>query len=247
MSQVDVSIILPVKDPGPELQECIDAILTQSCRIELILILSGNDERTDSHIAPNKKHIDQLLHDEGKGVYAAMNQGISAANGDWLYFIGADDKLHKDALSHLLAIASEKDLILYGDVKYVERKHRAIPQIHRSSFSNSLYWKNTLHHQGTLYKKELFMTEQFDPERRILADYELNLKFKRAKVQAKGSDILVCTCAAGGLSKVFNIPLYKEELAIKKKVLPRYLYWANVPWVWGKYFIKHYFSSRSSM
>lgn len=243
MRPADISIILPVKDAEDVLPSCIESILTQNCNWELIVVYANSSDGTEGIIAQNKDLIQHLIHDEGKGVYAAMNQGIQKASGDWLFFLGADDRLEKNALVQLFELREEDSRIIFGDVKYVSRKHRAIPEIHRSSFSSALYWRNTLHHQGSLYARSLFTERCFDPGRKILADYELNLQFYLNGTKAKATDILVCTCLAGGLSKIFNKSLYREELAIKKELLPLHLYLLNIPWVWSKYLVKHYFAS----
>ena len=76
-----------------------------------------------------------------------------------------------------------------------------IPEIHEADFSSKLKYRNSIHHQGTLYRRDLFDDFRYNTEFKILADYELNLASWLSGVQAFGIDRIVANADASGLSK----------------------------------------------
>ena len=114
MNQELVSVIVPVYNTAEYVEECIQSILSQSYKnIELILV---NDGSTDSsgeickryeHL-PNMRYIEQ----ENLGATAARKQGVDAAKGEWIMFVDSDDFLHKDAVSFLLSLSDNVDIVV---------------------------------------------------------------------------------------------------------------------------------------
>ena len=234
-----VSVILPVKNGGETLRETVESILGQSAALELIVVLSPSNDSSSEILGSFGERITLLPEHESKGVYAAMNTGIQASRGEWIYFIGADDKLKTSgSLQQLIDQYSGSELLLYGDVNYTDISHGGIPEVHQSSFDHGLYWKNTLHHQSCLYHRACFDKRQFDEHYKILGDYEFNLYLLNQKAGAKHVGRVVADCRAGGLSKNFNAALYLEELKLKRTQLPLPIYLLNIPWVMLKYLYK---------
>lgn len=139
-----------------------------------------------------------------------------------------------------MQLRNTKAQILFGNVSYANRSHPSVPEVHKAAFDWQLYWKNSLHHQGTVYHQSLFQGQRFNTKYRVLADYDLNLFFYQQKIKAAKYEGIICECGAAGLSKDFKWLLYKEELRIKWDRLP--LLWAilNSFWIMLKYLYKGY-------
>jgi glycosyltransferase involved in cell wall biosynthesis len=160
------------------------------------------------------KTLDQrfnFISEEDSGIYNAMNKGIEKSRGEWLYFLGADDKFSSNQTLLLFFMLKEfnSEKLLIGDIKYLNN----IKFI--SSFSSKLWFKNTIHHQSIFYKRELFDKLRYNENYKVLADYHLNLQLFKQRVAYKKIDRIVAVCGEAGISKNYNWKLYKEEIMLK--------------------------------
>jgi putative colanic acid biosynthesis glycosyltransferase len=238
-----VSIIIPVYNAERTLQRALLSAIHQTYPFKEILVIDGAS--TDKSLTIIREYESQLaftVSEKDSGVYSAINKGIDHAQGDWIYILGADDTFDNDeVLQSVMNSRLPESKLLYGDVKNEHVSHRLVPSLHHSSFSSRLKWKNTLHQQGAFYHRSLFKEFRFDERLKVLADYDFHLKLWKEQVTAQRIDAIVAQCEAGGLSKQFNWPLYKEELAIKKRRLSFLPYLLNLPLVVLKYWRKKLF------
>jgi len=105
-----ISVILPVRNGGPRLEPCLDALLSQSAEsIEVIAVEDGSTDSTpavlDRYAASDPRL--RVVHQANSGVWTARLTGISLARGAWLGFCDADDLPHPDLYSSLLAAAKD--------------------------------------------------------------------------------------------------------------------------------------------
>ena len=121
-----VSIVIPIYNVAPYIEECIDSVMNQTWKGNLECILV-DDCGTDNsmQVAENKLHGYQgpvsfriVRHDKNRGLSAARNTGIDAATGDYVYFLDSDDEITPDCISMLVGPLKENtyDLII-GDYK----------------------------------------------------------------------------------------------------------------------------------
>lgn len=95
-----VSIIVPVYNAEKTLERCVDSVLHQEYKnLELILI---NDGSTDSSGALCRAFVDddprvRLIDKANSGVSDSRNQGIDAAQGEYIQFLDSDDWITPDA------------------------------------------------------------------------------------------------------------------------------------------------------
>lgn len=150
-----------------------------------------------------------------------MNKGISLAKGEWLYFMGADDRLYNaNVLFAVEKEFSKSVAVVSGKIQY--RIDNETPKhllknngVFRARWSRKLWIKNTVHHQATFYRKELLAKEQFNLRYNVLADYAMNLALFKQKVPVKELDLFIASCGIYGRSKKYNWSLYKEEIHLK--------------------------------
>lgn len=115
---MNVSIIIPVYNVAPYVEECIRSVMNQTMTeeveciivddcgqddsmeiVEKVLAKEGYTECEDgSLISTRSPLIFRILHhDHNKGLSAARNTGIDAAKGEYLYFLDSDDYLFSDS------------------------------------------------------------------------------------------------------------------------------------------------------
>ena len=96
-----ISVIVPVYNGQDYLEDCIDSIEKQTYEnTEIIIINDGSTDDTASVCVRLREAYDNLhvITMEDGGVSAARNAGIDAANGVFLTFVDADDRLRPKTL-----------------------------------------------------------------------------------------------------------------------------------------------------
>ena len=216
-----VSVIIPTHNAAVTLRTALESIVNQLYpQVEITVVDYQSTDATKEIVAsyPSVRFVSET----NKGIYQAMNSGIAQSNGEWIYFLGADDLLYNNLVFRELfkrKIPENTDLIL-GKVENVGGQHSLVPTNYENTFSSGLYWRNTLHHQGILYHKRIFDTYTFNAKYKILADYELNLRLFLTNTKVYHCQLFIAKSFAGGISKQFTNALYDEEIEFKNELLP---------------------------
>ena len=91
-----VSLIVPVYNVAPWLEECLDSALGEPGDIEIVCVDDGSTDGSgailDAHAAKNVGRM-KVLHKENGGVSSARNAALKMATGDWIMFLDGDDVL----------------------------------------------------------------------------------------------------------------------------------------------------------
>lgn len=125
-----VSVIVPVFNPGANIDECLASLLDQSLApedYEVIFVDDGSTDATPARLDalaaehPNV-HVEHIPNSGWPG--RPRNVGLDMARGEFVYFVDNDDWLEREALERLLATATADgaDIVLgkvVGHGKYV--------------------------------------------------------------------------------------------------------------------------------
>ena len=116
----DVSVVIPVYNTAPWLEECLDSVLQQSFTdLEIICI---NDASTDNSAdilekkSEKDKRINIITLNNNTGLSHARNTGMDFAHGKYIYFLDSDDKIMPNAIDLMYHACEDGELdILYFD------------------------------------------------------------------------------------------------------------------------------------
>ena len=123
-----ISIIIPVYNVAPYIADCLQSVMRQTYEGSLECILvddCGSDnsiEIAERLIAEYNGPIEfKVLHHEyNRGLSAARNTGMDAANGKYVYFLDSDDWISDDCIEKLASpLQEEKVDIVIGDYKTI--------------------------------------------------------------------------------------------------------------------------------
>lgn len=222
MSAPLVSVIIVCRNPGPALQTALGSLweLTSTGH-EIIVVDGASTDGTRERLQASRSKLAVLISEPDTGVYDAMNKGIAAARGQWVLFLGADDRLAApDVLSRLESTLTQTPAgIVAGTTRFTDgRLYAAQPA--------AAVRRNFIHHQSALYRRELFSKlGHFDPSFHIQADYELNLRWQQAGVGIATLPHLVAVCGTGGLSDGGRWANYREEIRVRHRHFPAWQCW----------------------
>ncbi len=112
MSNLLISVIVPVYNIAPYIERCVNSILAQTYdNIEIILVDDGSKDdspklcdalgQADSRV--------KVIHKPNGGVTSARMAGIEAAKGEWTGFVDGDDEIEPDMYERLLDNALKYD------------------------------------------------------------------------------------------------------------------------------------------
>lgn len=167
-----ISIIICVRNARNQLSGALENIRRQLCSdLELILVDGDSSDGTKEFIEEHKTIIRQWISEPDNGVYDAMHKGISMALGEWMLFLGADDRLRDGVIQRVLPQLLDPAVIYYGDVWMPGRATRWAGR-----FSTLKLARTNICQQAIFYPRIVFQKYRFDLRYPIQADWELNMR-----------------------------------------------------------------------
>ncbi len=101
-----VSVIIPCYNLGAFLDETVDSALQQTYQdLEIVIVNDGStDPATNELLRDYRRPRTRVLHTENRGLAGARNMAISAARGEYICALDADDRLHPEYIEKAVAI-----------------------------------------------------------------------------------------------------------------------------------------------
>ncbi len=123
MTQPKVSVVVPVYNPGRDIDDCIRSLLDQSLapsEYEVVFVDDGSTDATPARLdelAAAHAHV-RVEHIANSGWPGRpRNVGVELSRGEYVYFVDNDDWIGREALERMHAMASRDDAdIVIGKV-----------------------------------------------------------------------------------------------------------------------------------
>lgn len=171
MSEVRVSVIVPVYNSEQTIAACMESILRQTfSTIELVVVNDGSSDGSgaiiDDYAGRDQRVVE--LHQANNGRTAARHEGVKKAAGEWVCFVDSDDTLPPHALEELMKGASAGTDIVFGNGRSLPGPQRTSIPIHefrhlavRAEGTIGVPW-------GSLYRRSAMTPRLFDLPRHIM-------------------------------------------------------------------------------
>ena len=144
-TQPDISIIVPVYNVSAYLQRAVDSLLAQSfSNFELFLVDDGSTDDSGKlcdKLALADERI-RVIHQENTGAAGARNTALAQAQGQFVYFMDADDWCEPEMLEAMFTFAQQNalDLVVtgffidtyYAEDKFYQELHTVPPCVYES-------------------------------------------------------------------------------------------------------------------
>jgi glycosyltransferase involved in cell wall biosynthesis len=203
---VFLSVVIPTFNSEKTIERCLDSLVSQSFRDFEICIIDGNS--SDLTLAKVCKYMGffkriNILIEPDNGVYDAMNKGVDLAKGQWLYFLGSDDRVFDmNVFADIFKSAIPKRYgLVYGDV-YIsdDTSWSKADRVYDGKFDIEKLLSKNVCHQSIFYRKNLFKKlGKYNLKYPVTADWDLNLRFF-SRCPALYIDRVVAKFSGGGIS-----------------------------------------------
>lgn len=103
-----ISVIIPVYNGAQYVKSCLDMMINQSYKnLEIIVVDDGSVD--DSRLMTQGYPVKLIKHETNRGLSAARNTGIDAAQGEFIHFMDVDDAINSEYYTALVEAISETE------------------------------------------------------------------------------------------------------------------------------------------
>jgi glycosyltransferase involved in cell wall biosynthesis len=229
-----ISIITINLNNREGLRKTIDSVLElEFDSFEHVIIDGGSNdgsvELIEEYVKLTESKVSYWESKKDKGIYNAMNNGVSRANGRYCLFLNSGDYLHEPtALKKFNCTISDVDIIYGCILKLID--DQLIPHPPHSKINFSTFVTDTLPHPATLIKKKaLIKTRGYDESLKIVSDWKFFLIaiFKNNASFRFVNENITIFDMNGISSNTINWNLIKAE---RKQTLEQYFFWKYFLW-----------------
>ena len=172
-----ITVVTVVKNDEAYLESTITSVAKQDYKnIEYIIIDGGSTDGTINIINRNRSYITFSKSSSDKGIYDAMNKGISFSSGDYLIFLNSGDEFNdSNVISKSVALIHANPLVelVYGN-SYEKTEGGAL-LLKKARDHRFIWYGMFTHHQSMFFKRDSIQ-DGYNLAYRIGADYALVAK-----------------------------------------------------------------------
>lgn len=192
-----ITIATVTYNAGATLQRTLDSVASQTYPYVEHLIVDGcSKDNTmelihryvDANTGKEVPHDIRVIREPDKGLYDAMNKALERAEGDYIVFLNAGDRLHgDDQLQCVFGPDNGFDrpwpAIIYGETDLVDDEGRFLRH-RRLQAPEHLTWRNfrwgmLVCHQSFYVRIDLAVHISYDMRYRFSADYDWCIRLMR--------------------------------------------------------------------
>lgn len=246
MFKPKLSVITVVYNNVRDIERTLLSVLNQTyTHIEYIIIDGASTDGTLQVIERYKSQISILISEKDKGIYDAMNKGLSVATGDYVLFMNSGDEIYAtDTVEQVFASEPDAD-IYYGETEMINnavqslgrRRHKAPEQFTWRNFKYGM----SISHQAIYIRRTLTEPYRY-PQYELSADIDWILSAARKARKIVNVHQYVAKYLVGGMSKAKHKKSLIERFDIMRKhyglistVLNHAVIAFNLGWYWLKY------------
>lgn len=204
MFQPKLTVITIVYNNVRDIERTVLSVLNQTYpNIEYLVIDGASTDGTLEILKKYEGRLAKLISEKDKGIYDAMNKGLTLASGDYILFMNSGDELYaSDTVENVFASAPDAD-IYYGETEMYDEDWKSLGQ-RRHKAPETFSWKDfkygmSISHQAIYIRRSL--TEPYDPKYKLSADIDWIIKAAKKAGKIVNTRRYVAKYLVGGMSK----------------------------------------------
>ncbi|MEN8193576.1 MAG: glycosyltransferase family 2 protein [Bacteroidota bacterium] len=213
-----VTIITVVFNGESYLEETIQSVLQQSYdNVEYIIIDGGSTDGTIDIIKKYEDQIDYWVSEKDRGIYDAMNKGLTLAVGKFIGIINADDWYEVSAIELSINALQENNAdYSIGNCRKVPSNVYVQPIY--PLIKGTVYQEMMYPHISAFIKYDVYKSiGLFDTIYKIVADYDMALKIHQNNYNVVYVNETIATIIEGGVSSDTQAIKERFDTVIKHK------------------------------
>lgn len=226
-----ISIITVNYNDADGLRKTLESVSSQTSHsFEHIIIDGGSNDNSVSMIQSYEESINQSsnpfkiiwISKKDKGIYDAMNKGVSISSGEYLLFLNGGDIMASDTVvENVLSNLTDTDFIIGRSYFSNEGKRcGASPLLSEKDMSMYYMYLHGINHQSAFIRRSLLINAPYDTSVRISADWLFFVQtIVMRSATVKFVDLFFSDYDLTGVSSN-NVAVLKEREEVLKKVLP---------------------------
>lgn len=222
--RIRFSVVTIVYNGEKEVERTIEAVLNQTYdNIEYIIVDGASKDGTMDIVRKYESKIAKIISEPDSGIYNAMNKGLKAATGDYIYFANSGDEIAAPNVLEIVAdaISAEPEWpdMVYGG--YQELRNGIRSEMIPSRSHKWAWYGMFASHQSTFCKLDTVRKYdlKFDESYKIAADYKFLISVVKYGKHFVKIPISISLFDLSGISNTNqNLGLYEADKA-RKEVL----------------------------
>jgi glycosyltransferase involved in cell wall biosynthesis len=205
------SIVIPLYNKEKYIRKTLNSVLAQTyIGFEVIVVDDGSTDGSAVRVKSINDSRIRYFYKENGGVSSARNYGIWKANGEWIYFLDADDVMFPNALEklynalisykgHLDIISGSYRIIGKGKcISFLRTYEGLVPNNYKWYFLNRFYFRQGC---AIVYKRILY-DNMFDESLSRYEDMDWILRILRFAEVYVIPDLLFEYCCDNGMLSI---------------------------------------------
>jgi glycosyltransferase involved in cell wall biosynthesis len=211
-----ISVVTVVYNDVKYIEQTIQSVINQTeSIIEYIVIDGGSTDGTLDIIRQYENQIDYWVSEPDKGIYDAMNKGLSLASGNWINFMNSGDLFYSpDTIKQLFDCVIGDEKIIYGNVHI---RYEDFARVELASNPRKLWRGMQFSHQSVFCDLEYQKKNLFNINNKICADLEFYYKAYKKQIKFKHASLIVSSVQVGGVSESNRLATLKLSNAAVSK------------------------------
>ncbi|MBK8501181.1 MAG: glycosyltransferase [Saprospiraceae bacterium] len=216
-----VTVITICLNAERKLEDTLRSVTSQTYpNIEYLVIDGASSDRTLSIIEKYQSNIDQVCSQSDRGLYDAMNKGLSLSTGTFVIFMNSGDTFYNEETLKDLIEAGYKDDFIYGRPLVIEQNgaesdwHKDVPD--ENSMKPESFLKGmVVCHQALVVRTSI--APNFDLRYPVASDIDWAIKALKASNSVHFHPVYVCRFHRGGLSDKLRRKALLERFHIMRR------------------------------
>jgi putative colanic acid biosynthesis glycosyltransferase len=210
-----VSVITVTRNAASNLEKTLKSVEAQQYEaIEQVVVDGLSTDDTVDIIHKHEKTIARWVSEPDRGIYDAMNKGVSMARGEWVLFMNAGDTFASDdVLQRIFSHRWNAEGVLYGDVVKDGYIKKAPGEYH-------LYHRMLFCHQSSLTRRSLLIASPFDISHRLSADFKFFMEQYQRGVKFAYVGMPVANFDTTGVSNTRRSLGLRDNMRVVRELVP---------------------------